>query len=129
MMKIAITGAAGRMGRRIAALAIESEQFDIVAAIEAPGHPEMGRDVGELAGAGAFGVTLTDELAETPDVMIDFSLPEGTVRFVPICRQARVAMVIGTTGLTESHLAEIADAASDTPSCTRPTCRWASPCC
>ena len=113
MTKIAITGAAGRMGRRIAALAIESEQFDIVAALEATGHPEMGKDIGELAGVGAFGVTLTDELADTPDVMIDFSLPEGTMHFVPICRKAHTAMVIGTTGLTASQLAEIADAASE----------------
>ena len=113
MTKIAITGAAGRMGRRIAALAIESEKFDIVAALETAGHPELGKDVGQLAGVGDFGVTLTDELTETPQVMIDFSLPEGTMRFVPICRQAGTAMVIGTTGLAENQLAEIADAASD----------------
>ena len=113
MMKIAITGAAGRMGRRIAALAIESEQFDIVAALEDAGHPELGKDIGELAGVGTFGLTVTDELTDTPEVMIDFSLPEGTMHFVPICRQAHAAMVIGTTGLVENQLAEIADAASD----------------
>jgi len=115
MMKIAITGAAGRMGRRIAALAIESEQFDIVAALEAAGHPEMGKDVGELAGVGTFGLAVTGELEDAPEVMIDFSLPEGTMRFVPMCREAGIAMVIGTTGLTESQLAEIADAASEIP--------------
>lgn len=115
MIKIAITGAAGRMGRRIAALAIESERFDIVAALEAAGHPEMGKDIGELAGVGPFGVTLSDELTDTPEVMIDFSLPEGTMHFVPICRKARIAMVIGTTGFAENQLAEIADAASQIP--------------
>ncbi len=115
MTKIAITGAAGRMGRRIAALAIESEQFDIVAALESPGHADMGKDVGELAGVGAFGVRLSNELADTPDVLIDFSLPEGTLQWLPICRQKLIPMIIGTTGLTESHLAEIADTATDIP--------------
>ena len=50
MIKIAITGAGGRMGRRLAALAIESEKFDIVAAMEAAGHEAVGKDIGELAG-------------------------------------------------------------------------------
>ena len=56
MTRIAITGAAGRMGRRIAALAIDSEQFDIVSAMEYAGHGDIGADIGELAGLGAFGV-------------------------------------------------------------------------
>jgi len=115
MMKIALTGAAGRMGKRIAALAIESEQFDIVAALEVVGHPDIGKDIGELAGVGTFGLALTSELEDTPDVMIDFSLPEGTMRFVPMCRAAGVAIIIGTTGFTDSQLAEIADAASEIP--------------
>ncbi len=118
MIKIAINGAAGRMGRRIAALAIESEQFDIVAALEAPGHECLGRDVGDLAGAGRFGVAVTstaDPLPDVPQVMVDFSLPEGTLAVLPACREAGIPMVIGTTGLTESQQAEIADAASQIP--------------
>lgn len=112
MIKIAITGAAGRMGRRIAALAIESEEFDIVSADEIAGHPAIGRDVGELAGVGAFGVTVGDKPSGAPNVLIDFSLPEGTVRAVDFCRESGAAMIIGTTGLTESQEALIADAAS-----------------
>ncbi|HAU38557.1 MAG TPA: 4-hydroxy-tetrahydrodipicolinate reductase [Phycisphaerales bacterium] len=112
MTRIAITGAAGRMGRRIAALAIESEQFDIVSAVEAPGHADLGKDIGELAGAGRFGVKVAETLEGDPQVVIDFSLPEGTMSILPVCRQKGVAMVIGTTGLTESQEAEIADAAS-----------------
>jgi len=115
MIRIAITGAAGRMGRRIAALAIESEQFDIVSAIESPGHAAMGRDIGELAGVGTFGVPLADELAGEPQVVIDFSLPEGTMKHLPVCRRRGIAMVIGTTGLTPSQSAEVADAARQIP--------------
>jgi 4-hydroxy-tetrahydrodipicolinate reductase len=113
--RIAITGAAGRMGRRIAAIAIESEQFDIVSAMEVPGNPELGRDIGELAGVGAFGVKVTETLEETPDALIDFSLPEGTLHWLEACRASAVPMVIGTTGLTESQLAAVADAAAVIP--------------
>ena len=113
MLKIAITGAAGRMGRRIAALAIESEKFDIVSATETAGHEAVGRDVGELAGAGAFGVKVGTSLPDDAevDVMIDFSLPEGTMKFLPVCRARRIPMIVGTTGLTASQQAEVADSA------------------
>ena len=112
MIKIAITGAAGRMGRRIAALAIESEQFDIVSALEAVGHPDIGKDAGELAGVGTFGVAVAAELAGEPQAMIDFSLPEGTMKYLPACRDNGIPLVTGTTGLTASQQAEVADAAS-----------------
>jgi len=115
MSKIAITGAAGRMGRRIAALAIESEQFDIVSAMEYPGHEAIGSDVGALAGVGAFGVAISDSLSDSADVLIDFSLPESTMHWLDVCRARNLAMVIGTTGLTESQLAEVADAARKIP--------------
>lgn len=112
MVKIAITGAAGRMGRRIAALAIGSEQFDIVSALEVAGHEAIGRDVGELAGAGTFGVKVAEQLADLPEVLIDFSTPEATMHWLDVCRDHGMAMVIGTTGLTASQLSEVADSAS-----------------
>ncbi len=115
MIKLAITGAAGRMGRRIAALAIESEKFDVVAALENPGHEALGKDIGDLAGVGKFGLALSTDLDDdnTPDVMIDFSLPEGTIAWLETCRQKQVPMVIGTTGLTESQEAAVADTAQE----------------
>lgn len=115
MMRIAIAGAAGRMGRRIAALAIDSGRFDLVAALEQPGHEALGSDVGELAGVGAFGVKVGHELVGTPDVLIDFSLPEGTIKWLDVCRRGSLAMVTGTTGLTASQQAEVADAAGQIP--------------
>jgi 4-hydroxy-tetrahydrodipicolinate reductase len=116
MIKIAINGAAGRMGCRIVALAIESEQFDIVAATEETGHDAIGQDIGELAGVGHFGLKLSDQPGDdVPDVMIDFSLPEGTIKAIDYCRANKVAMVIGTTGLTESQEATVADAAGEIP--------------
>ena len=103
------------MGRRIAAIAIEGEQMDVVSAMDIAGHADLGKDVGELAGVGTFGVAVDTEMLDTPDVVIDFSLPEGTMRWLPECREKGIAMVIGTTGLTESQRAEIVDAAADIP--------------
>ncbi|MFB3890997.1 MAG: 4-hydroxy-tetrahydrodipicolinate reductase [Phycisphaerae bacterium] len=111
MTSIAITGAAGRMGRRIAAIAAESGQFEIVAALEAEGNPAIGKDIGELAGAGLLGVKVAATLGRMPDVMVDFSLPEGTAHWVDVCREHAVPMVIGTTGLTPTQQAAVAEAA------------------
>ncbi len=136
MTKIAITGAAGRMGKRIAALAIESEvlgfDLDIVAAMESPGHEAIGRDVGELAGVGTFGVKVTEALelledsTDKPDVLIDFSLPEGTLGWLDVCRAHSLAMVIGTTGLTASQQAEIAYAAGEVAIVQAANATWTS---
>lgn len=115
MIKIAIVGAGGRMGRRIAALAIELEQFDIVSAIEQSNSPAIGADIGELAGAGIFGIKVSEDLLEAPQVLIDFSSPQSTQGWLDKCRAQSIPMVIGTTGLTPSQQAEVADAASVIP--------------
>lgn len=112
MTRIAITGAAGRMGRRIAALALAEEaRFQIVSGMEMPGHEAMGADVGTLCRAVPCGLAVSETLQGAPDVIIDFSVPEGTLAWLDAARGHETAMVIGTTGLTESQLAEVADAA------------------
>jgi len=112
MTKIAITGAAGRMGRRIAALALdEPGRFEVVSGVEIPAHEAVGADVGVLAGASACGVAVGEDLHGAPDVLIDFSTPEATVAWLGRARERKIPMVIGTTGLTESQRAAIADAA------------------
>jgi len=110
MTKIAIVGAGGRMGRRIAALALGDERFELVSALETAGHEAMGTDVGLLCGAGACGVAVSEALQDDPDCLIDFSTPEGTLKWVGEAAGRRLAAVIGTTGLTESQLAAVADA-------------------
>jgi len=115
MTKIAITGAAGRMGRRIAALALAGDGFAVVSAMEMAGHEAMGSDVGVLAGGEPCGLAVSETLQGDPDVVIDFSLPAGTVHWLAVGQQRRIALVIGTTGLTESQLASVADAASALP--------------
>ena len=114
---IAITGASGRMGRRLIALAHEESprRFDLVAALEAANSPTIGQDAGTLAGAAACGVKITATLASKPKVLIDFSAPVATRALLPICAAKKIAMIIGTTGLTGDDQKLIDDAAKSIP--------------
>ncbi|MBA7702063.1 4-hydroxy-tetrahydrodipicolinate reductase [subsurface metagenome] len=73
--KLIVSGAAGRMGRRIIALAMEAGQFDIIAAIERQDHPDIGKDAGLVAAAGPINVKLDSVYPSGADVVIDFSQP------------------------------------------------------
>jgi len=109
MIRVIVTGAAGRMGGRVLALAKEAGDFQIVGATERPGHSAIGQDVGEVAGIGAVGVKVADGLAKIitgADVVIDFTAPEASIEHLRAASKAGVAIVVGTTGLTKEHLAE-----------------------
>ena len=118
MIRLAVSGAAGRMGLRIVALASADERFTLAAAFEAPGHATIGTDAGALAGVGTLGVPIADNLADSPgkvDVLIDFSTAAGSMRWLDLCIQAGCPLVMGTTGHTNDHLAAIHDAAQRIP--------------
>ena len=115
MLNVAIHGAAGRMGRRLIALASADPELRPVAALDAPNHPQLGTDAGELAGVGQIGLPLTDALPPRAEarVVIDFSLPAGTEAIVPICVAAGLPLVVATTGLNERLVQQLADAARE----------------
>ena len=76
-MKVSITGAAGRMGKRILCLAHEHSEVEVAGALEVPGHPAVGMDAGECAGIGPIGVPIVDDVRNALnacDVLIDFSV-------------------------------------------------------
>ncbi|MGE5612187.1 MAG: 4-hydroxy-tetrahydrodipicolinate reductase [Bacillota bacterium] len=112
MIDVAITGAAGRMGQRLVALAKQDGGFNVVAAIERPDHPSLARDAGEIAGIGPIGLPITFDLKPTPKVLIDFSHATSTRHWLKTCRDRGIAMVIGTTGLQPADHASIDQAAS-----------------
>jgi len=88
---LVIAGAAGRMGSRIVALARETPGVRVAAALEAPGHPALGRDAGETAGAGTLGVALGADAAAvlTRDrVLVEFSVPEATLAHLKLVAAA-----------------------------------------
>ncbi|MBW8036154.1 MAG: 4-hydroxy-tetrahydrodipicolinate reductase [Planctomycetes bacterium] len=110
-----INGAAGRMGRRVISMAAESEAFNIIAAVDIATHPDIGKDAGLLAGIGEIGVNITSEYPETADVMIDFSLPQATDATVEYCAKNGIALILATTGLTDSQLKSLKNAAGKIP--------------
>lgn len=116
MTRVAITGAAGRMGKTLLEAAHASEDIEIAAAIERPGSSVIGVDAGELAGIGRVGVVVVGDLAgqqERFDVLVDFTRPEVSLANLAVCRAAGRRMVIGTTGFSEAQRAQIAAAAQD----------------
>jgi 4-hydroxy-tetrahydrodipicolinate reductase len=110
-IRLAIVGAAGRMGRRIVALAAEDRAVRVVAAVEGAGHADIGRDAGELAGIPPTGVRVGDRCDAEFDVLIDFSLPTGTMQWVAECARRTRPIIIGTTGHGATDLERIREAA------------------
>src|SRR3970282_38434 len=109
MSRVIVTGAAGRMGSRVLALAKEAGDFRIVGATGRPRHSAIGQDVGEGGGIGAVGVEVAGGVGGIiagADVVIDFTAPEASVDHLRAASQAGVPIVVGTTGLTKEHLAE-----------------------
>lgn len=95
------------MGRRIVALAVEGGHFEIVGAAEAAGHADIGKDAGVLAGVAEIGVKLGSEYPAKADVMIDFSSAEAAEAVIEYCAQNKVALVMGTTGLSEGQVRKL----------------------
>jgi 4-hydroxy-tetrahydrodipicolinate reductase len=113
---IAIHGAAGRMGRRLVALGSADPDLKIVAAIDAPSHPDIGRDAGTLAGVLELGLPLAaDWGAARPQAVIDFSVPAGAEEVTSQCQSRKVPLVMATTGLSESQKERLREASQAIP--------------
>ncbi|MGD0899641.1 MAG: hypothetical protein ABR915_17560 [Thermoguttaceae bacterium] len=114
-LRLAIHGAAGRMGRRLVALAAADPHLKVAAALEAAGHPLLGQDAGAVAGAGPLGVPLGSDLPAGVDVLIDFSLPAAAEAIIETCRRRHVALVVATTGLEPPQIEQLRAAAGEIP--------------
>jgi 4-hydroxy-tetrahydrodipicolinate reductase len=122
-MKLALVGAAGRMGQAILRLVREDTAIELVGACDAPGSPRVGRDVGEVAQLGTWGVALSSGVEDAllgAEVCIDFSSPRGAAAVARACARARVALVSGTTGLDDEALRAIDEAAAVVPALWAP---------
>ena len=116
MIKVAVCGACGRMGRLLVRMISEQPDMKVVAAVDAPRTPAAGKDAGELAGVGNLGVKIVgaERLAEVlhdkkPDVLVDFTNAEASVQNVSTAAKNGMAVVVGTTGFTQKQQAEIAE--------------------
>ncbi len=119
MRRIAVMGAAGRMGKTLVeAVQQTGGAAGLTAAIDRPDSTLVGADAGELAGIGRLGVPLIGDaakVAEEFDVLIDFTHPSVTLKNLDVCRRAGKAMVIGTTGFSVEEKEKLAAAAKEIP--------------
>ena len=117
VIRYAVAGSAGRMGRTLIEAIAADSSAHLVAALEQSGNPLIGKDAGELIGA-PCGVTITDDIAAAlahADCLIDFTRPQGSLLHLAACRQHQVSMVIGTTGFDAAGKAAISAAAKEIP--------------
>ena len=118
VMRVAISGAAGRMGRTLVAACADRPDVECAGALEHRGHDAIGVDAGTLAGVGAIGVEVTDDpgrFLDAADGVVDFSLPAGAAALAERCRAAGRQIVIGTTGLSAGERARVEACAADVP--------------
>jgi 4-hydroxy-tetrahydrodipicolinate reductase len=118
MIKVVVTGAAGRMGTQIVRLVRATEGLALHGAVERAGSPSTGQDAGALAGLPPASVPVGDDLAKAiagADVVIDFTSHDASARHAEICAAQGVALVIGSTGFTPEAKAKVAAAAMRIP--------------
>jgi 4-hydroxy-tetrahydrodipicolinate reductase len=104
-MKLAIAGAAGRMGRVLTRIIHETEGVEVAGGLEPMGSAHIGADMGALAGIGNLGIAITDDpltLFTRIDGIVDFTIPKASLALAELAAQARIVHVIGTTGIDES---------------------------
>lgn len=113
---VGINGAAGRMGQRLVHLTCEDHELTLGAALESANHPRLGQDIGEVAGLGKLNVPVRADLPHDSrlEVLIDFSMPEGTMAVLPLCVARCIPLVVATTGHTPEQRREIEAAAHQT---------------
>lgn len=118
MQRIAVMGAAGRMGKILIEAVGQADGARLTAAVDRPDSSLIGADAGELAALGKVGVTLVGDLnvvLDRFDVLIDFTHPSVTLKNLEVCRQAGKAMVIGTTGFSPEEKQLLNEAARQIP--------------
>src|SRR5271155_5409414 len=117
-LRLIVSGAAGRMGRMVVRTIHESDGFKLTGALEREDSPWLGQDPAALAGCPSKGLQIVAAplpLLLEADAIIDFSSPAASVALAGLAAQARIADVIGTTGLSDDDLDKIDAAARHAP--------------
>ncbi len=114
MQKVIVTGAAGRMGSTNVRLVVNDSELELVGAVEREGFEPI--DAGIPANIGEIGIKIVDDIWKLKDidadVIIDFTMPEATMRNLEFAVEKKINMVIGTTGLSEEDLNRIKEASN-----------------
>ena len=109
-IRVTIAGASGRMGRALVRALAEAPGMQLAFALERKGHPDLGRDAGELAGLPRANIPLIEDALTAlaaSDAVLDFTAPVSSVALAELAAQARIVHVIGTTGFSEAELARL----------------------
>ncbi|MDO4938264.1 MAG: 4-hydroxy-tetrahydrodipicolinate reductase, partial [Sutterellaceae bacterium] len=116
MIKVAISGATGRMGHMLLEAVANADDFELVCALTREGTAEIGQDAFAFLGK-TSGVTITSDINELSkaDVLIDFTRPAATLAYMPFCAEHNVGLVIGTTGFDAEGKAAIEATAEKVP--------------
>ncbi|OYY93052.1 MAG: 4-hydroxy-tetrahydrodipicolinate reductase [Hydrogenophilales bacterium 28-61-23] len=117
MIKLAIAGVSGRMGRALLEAVMAADDLRLHAALDRPGSESLDSDAGSLVGA-ALGVKISADVAAGlagADVLIDFTRPEATLHHLEVCVEKKVGLIIGTTGFDAAGKAAIELAAKSIP--------------
>ena len=126
MIKVAVAGVAGQMGRTLVKLISETPDLELVAGYEGPDHPNLGSDCGIIAGIGETGVAIEDAQAflsqdgskgeaQNPEILIDFSIPDMTLALSRAAAQSKIGLVIGTTGQSADDLRQLETITAEVP--------------
>lgn len=118
MIKVIVVGACGRMGSTLTRLIYSSWDIKLAGATEAPGHPNLGRDVGDVNGLGSVGIPIVYDLAkiiDQGDVIVDFTSPVATLKNLELAVLSHKAMVIGTTGFSIEQIDRLQALAAQIP--------------
>ena len=120
MINIAVTGAAGRMGKALIEVISLTSGVQLSAALERPDSSLIGADAGELAAIGRNNVQLVDSLQSVIDqfdLLIDFSTPANSAENLALCAEHGKMVVLGTTGLNEQQLKQVSQSSESTAIC------------
>ncbi|MEM2878752.1 MAG: 4-hydroxy-tetrahydrodipicolinate reductase [Candidatus Hadarchaeales archaeon] len=117
MIGVVVCGACGRMGQLIIRSISRQRDMKLVGAVDAPGCQDIGKDAGEMTGAGRLGVKIVgaDDLASVirkskPDVLVDFTNATAAVENIKTAADEGVSVVVGTTGFTKDQFRTISRA-------------------
>lgn len=118
MIKVAVAGVAGKMGKTILSLAFKDPDFQVTGGLEHPESPVVGKDLGTLASSEPLGNKISSyaqSVLKEADVLIDFTHPSATPAHVEAAVATKTALVIGTTGLNEKVLKTLVLASKSVP--------------
>ncbi|MEW6087801.1 MAG: 4-hydroxy-tetrahydrodipicolinate reductase [bacterium] len=118
MINVVVTGACGRMGSAIIRHLLSQSDMKLAGAVENPKHLNIGKDIGEILGAGKLGIDISPSLKKVidkSDVIIEFVNPKTSIEHLETAHLFKKPIVIGTTGFIGPELKIINNASRNIP--------------